>query len=72
METGHVLGTFQVERQQRNRVDPCKYATSWGDVVKNFGARDPGSNRRRLAWEFPIELDVFFFCSKHLVDIFCS
>jgi hypothetical protein len=32
----------------------------------------PGSNRRRRAWEFSTEIDVFFFCSKYLVDLFRS
>src|SRR5512135_1304060 len=38
-------------------------------LVKKFWSGRPGSNRRRPAWEFYLEFDVFWFQSKNLVDL---
>jgi hypothetical protein len=50
---------------------PKKSHLEASDFMKEVWSGRPGSNRRRPAWEFSTEFDVFFFCSKNLVAISC-
>jgi len=40
------------------------------DFTKEFWSGRPGSNRRRPAWEFSIENDVFYFINSILANLF--
>jgi hypothetical protein len=40
--------------------------------IRRFWSGRPGSNRRRPAWEFSLENDVFYFCSNNLAYLFRS
>ena len=54
-------------------VDPVLYReTVEVNVAGTFLSGRPGSNRRRPAWEFGIEYNVFLFCGNNLVDLFCA
>jgi hypothetical protein len=50
--------------------NPKKWHLEVIDFSEEFWSGQPGSNRRRPAWEFSNEFDVFFFCADTLVEVF--
>ena len=39
-----------------------------GEIFRKFWSGRPGSNRRRPAWEFSIEIAVFYINAHFLID----